>query len=315
MVAFPDAPPAGIERIPIESREQWLALRKQDVTASRIGALFSCHPYATALRLYMEQAGLEFPEQNENPVMRRGRLLEPVVAQDVAEQHPEWHITKNSHYYRNPKLRLGATPDFLIEGDSRGLGVLQTKTSGPAEFARDWANGTEIPFWIILQTLTEAMLTGATWAVIAVMPVDAYKLASTILDVPRHPATEQRIRTAVTQFWDDVAHGREPAPDYGKDADLIKLLAPRAIPDKSIDLSTDNEFPEILAQREQLKEKIKLCQARVEEIDTEIRFRMRDAERIDGINGWSIRWKNEPRAAYTVPANPDNRPLRIKHTG
>ena len=51
---------AIVERHEITSREAWLELRKQDVTASTIAALFNCHPYTTALRLYAEKRGTEF---------------------------------------------------------------------------------------------------------------------------------------------------------------------------------------------------------------------------------------------------------------
>src|SRR5262245_18769817 len=50
-----------IERIPITSREQWLELRKPDVTASVVGALFAAHPYMTALKLYLMHQGIDFP--------------------------------------------------------------------------------------------------------------------------------------------------------------------------------------------------------------------------------------------------------------
>jgi predicted phage-related endonuclease len=303
----------AIERIPITSRPQWLGLRKRDVTASRIGALFSCHPYVTALRLYCEHAGVEFPEQDETPVMRRGRLLEGAVALAAAEQRPEWRITKNEYYQRDSELRLGATPDFIIDGDARGLGVLQTKTAAPSVFERDWLNGTEIPFWITLQTLVEMMLTNAAFGAVAVMQVDAFDLRCEILDVPRHAATEQRIINAVQKYWDDIAHSREPAPDYGRDADLIRLLAPREVKDKVIDLSGDNELPVILARREKLMAEIAEREEEKHAIETEVEFKLRDAERATGLaDGWSITWKTHHRAEQLLKAK-DIRTLRIFH--
>jgi predicted phage-related endonuclease len=119
-----------IERIEITSREQWLALRKPDVTASVVASLFGCHPYVSALKLYLAHSGVEFDEA-DNRVFRRGRLMEPTVALAVSEERPDWRIEKCDSYYRDPDLRLGATPDFLIHGDPRGLGVLQTKTAAP----------------------------------------------------------------------------------------------------------------------------------------------------------------------------------------
>src|SRR5207344_3605454 len=160
------------------------------------------------------KTGVDFPHA-DSAVTRRGRLLESAVALAVGEERPEWIITKNKDYYRDPNLRLGATPDFFIHGDPRGLGVLQTKTAAPHIFERDWEGGATVPFWVQLQVLTEAMLTEAAFGAVAVLRVDAFDLALALIEVPRHPAAEQRIKAAVAQFWADVAAGREPDPDYG----------------------------------------------------------------------------------------------------
>ena len=100
-----------IEIREITSREEWLEWRKQDVTASSIGALFDCHPYTTALKLYAEKRGTEFIVE-DNRAMRRGRWLEPAVAKAVKEMRPEWTLISGHEYLRDPELGLGATPDF-----------------------------------------------------------------------------------------------------------------------------------------------------------------------------------------------------------
>ena len=52
--------PQNIETRQITSRDEWLQWRKQDITASVIGALFNVHPYKTALQLYVEKRDAEF---------------------------------------------------------------------------------------------------------------------------------------------------------------------------------------------------------------------------------------------------------------
>jgi predicted phage-related endonuclease len=300
-----------IERILITSREQWLKERAHDVTASVIGALFGAHPYVSALKLYLAQCGIEF-DQLDDRVKRRGRLMEPAVALAVAEQRPDWRLEKCNFYVRDIELRLGATPDFLIHGDPRGLGVLQTKTAAPHVYERDWEGGETVPFWIQLQTLTEALLCEAAFGAVGVLKVDAFDLDCAIKEVPRHPGAEQRIITAVGKFWDDVAAHREPDPDYGKDAELLRFIAPHEVVGKSVDLTGDNELPALLDQREMIMAGIAGYEARKDEIDTAIKFRMRDAERVIGLPDWSITWKSHHRQEYLVPAK-DIRTLRIHH--
>jgi len=298
-----------IERRPITNRNDWLEWRRQDVTASVVGALFGAHPYTTALHIYAEKRGVEFPDQ-DNKVMRRGRWLEPAVAKAVEELRPDWKLEAPNVYLRDPDLRLGCTPDFYIHDPVRGLGVLQCKTVAPSVYARDWLGGSEIPFWIVLQTLTECMLADAGFGAVAALLVDAHNMDCVILEVPRHADSELKILVAVRNFWRNVADGIEPDPDFGRDADVIKLLTPRETPGKQIDFSGHNELPDMLWERASLMTNIKQQEERCSEIETTIKFLMGESERASGLNGWSITYKTEHRKEYTVKAR-SSRVLRI----
>src|SRR5262245_5811983 len=300
----------SIERRPITSRAEWVGWRKSFVTASQVPALFGVHPYLSALRLYLEKSGVEF-EDKDSPVMRRGRLLEPAVGLAVAEARPGWRLEAPGAFFCDLEARVAATPDFLILGDARGLGVLQTKTAAPSIYAKEWGNGADVPFWVTLQCLTEMMLTSATFGAIAVMRVDPYDLACSVHELQRHPASEAKIAAAVIRFWDDVRHGRGPGPGYGRDAALIKILAPReSSPDKTIDLAGNNELPGLLAERELLRAEMKAADERCKAIEAQIKFTMRDAAVANGMDGWRITWKTESVKGYTVPAR-EQRVLRI----
>jgi predicted phage-related endonuclease len=291
-----------IERRPIVDREQWLSWRKRDVTASWIGALFGVDPSPkkTALRLYASKRGTEFVEE-DNKIMRRGRWLEPAVAEAVRELRPGWRLVAPKLYFRDDQQRLGCTPDFFIEGDERGLGVLQAKTVAPSVYAREWDGGKEIPLWIVLQTLTEMMLTGATFGAVAVLLVDPFNMDCPILDVPRHEGSERKIVQAVQNFWQQVANGIEPEPDFERDADVIKALSPRETPGKRIDFNGNNALPQMLADRAAYMAIIDDAETKKEAIETEIKFLMGDAESANGIDGWRITYKVQNRAGYTVP--------------
>jgi predicted phage-related endonuclease len=299
-----------IERRPITDRNEWLAWRRQDVTASVVGALFGAHPYTTALHIYAEKRGVEFPDQ-DNKVMRRGRWLEPAVAKAVEELRPDWKLEAPNVYLRDPDIRLGCTPDFYIHDPVRGLGVLQCKTVAPSVYARDWHNGSEIPFWIVLQTLTECMLADAAFGAVAALLVDAHAMDCAILEVPRHADSELKILVAVRNFWQQVIIGIEPDPDFGRDADVIKLLTPRERPGKAIDFSRHNELPAMLDERADLMAVIKDADDRRSEIEAQIKYLMGDAEFANGLPDWHITYKTQKRAGYTVPPK-EPRVLLIK---
>jgi predicted phage-related endonuclease len=307
----------GIERIPIIDRDTWLAGRKHDVTASTIGALFGCHPYVTALRLYAEKRGTEFPDTADDKIMRRGRWLEPAVARAVEELRPQWQLTQAREYFTDATLRLGATPDYWIDEVGANVvdpwnkprGILQIKTAAPSVFERDWKKGAEPPLWVLLQASTEMMLTDAAFAAVAVMLVDAHAMDVMICDLPRNPAVEEKIIHAVGEFWRMVAQGREPDPDYGRDRDVLRALHPTPEPGKQIDLRERNDLPDMLAKRARMLAENKANKADIEKIETALIHHIGDAETAL-IDGWRITYKMRHVEGYTV-APRDQRTLSI----
>ena len=297
-----------IERLQVTDRKTWLTWRKQDVTASAVGALFGAHPYETMLGLYAQKCGLELPEP-DTAMLEWRLILESAVGASVARQRPGWKIVKATEYLRDPDLRLGATPDFYIYGDPRGLGILQAKTIAPAVFKKTWTDDTP-PLWIALQNATELMLDQkAAFGAVACLLIDPWKCECPIYEVPRHAGAEQRIRGAVAKFWDDVRNNREPAPDYARDAEVIAAMSPTEKPGKTIDLSGDNELPVILAERAEIMARLKIDEDRKKAIETEVKHKMGDAE--VGIAGdFSFTFRTQHRKAYSVAAT-SFRPLRI----
>jgi predicted phage-related endonuclease len=294
-----------IERIPIMDREQWLKLRKQDVTASVAGALFGVHPWQTIAGLHAEKCGLELPGPDpESAVIRRGNALEPIVAEEVAKLRPEWRLIKNTEYLRDQHARIGATPDFWIENDSRGLGMLQTKTVAGFKFKREWKNAdgdddVAPPLWIVLQNAVEMMLADAAFGAIGVLVIGDFTFDTHIIEVPRHKQTEHKIRVAVHAFWQALDAGQVPILDYERDGDLVKLMYPAAVPGKVIDLRGDNRIIELLETRELNAGFEKEAKMRRIAAETEIREKIGDAE-LAIVPGWRVSLKTQTIAAHPV---------------
>lgn len=303
----------AVETRQITDRQQWLQWRKQFVTASRIGGLplFNCHPYYTPLRIYAELRGVEFDTDDDNKVMRRGRWLEPAVAKAVSELRPDWKLETPDVFLCDPAIGIGATPDFYITDEAGRRGVLQAKTVAPSVYLREWDSGKEAPLWVILQALTEAMLSDAEFAAIAVMLVDPHFMDVQIIDVPRHANAELRIAAEVFRFMADVTNGREPDPDFARDGAVLKLLTPRELKGSTIDLSGDNRIVAMLARRAEMKARMKTDTTRCETIENEIKYAMGDAALVTGLLGWGVTYKTSHYKAYSVPER-DIRVLRIR---
>jgi predicted phage-related endonuclease len=298
----------AVERIPIIDREQWLARRKSDITASVVGAAFGCHSYVSPLRLYVEKQGLVDLPGIDGTVLRRGRIMEPAIPGAVLEQRPDsgWRIEKCTDYFSDPQFGIGATPDFFIHGDPRGLGALQGKTTLPHIYDRDWQtdeHGTITPpRWITLQLATEMMLTDAAFGVVACLVMDPYDLPCVIVEQTRDTALEKQICEQVVAFWQRIQDGDEPDADFGLDRSLLAQILPKETPDLTIDLTCDNEVIDGLIERQNLKAEIKKNEERCKKIETMVMSRMKLAA-YALVPDFTVTWKQRPRKEYVVPAS------------
>src|SRR5262245_10517338 len=297
-----------IEKYRIVSDEQWKALRAGDITASVIGALFGLHPYETAGGLFAEKTGVEFPPKKNSALLEHGRDLEPLVGKYFLRDHVGWRLTKANIYVRAPLLRLGATPDFIVIDDQGRRGVMEAKTATPKSFRDEWTDETP-PTWIALQCLVQMMLTRTEIGWVSVLIDDGWKFERRHYPIPRHEAAERRIQDAVAQFWADIAAGREPKYDYVRDASLLPVLYPHHVAGKVVDWRGDNEVPGKLDELEQLKAEIAEKIEHKEAIETELKFKMADAEAAV-VTGWRITNREQHRKEHTVKAS-DFRVLRI----
>jgi hypothetical protein len=294
---------------PIASETQWREMRGKYVGCSEVAALFGVHEFITGFALAARKLG-RLDDTIDSAVLQRGRLLEPVAKQLLAETEPTWQQVEPRAYYHDDAIRFGCTPDLFVKND-RGFGVVQIKTVAPQVFARKWHNeagAVEPPLWVAIQAMCEQHLTGADFAVVAAMVI-GYGLSLEIVDVPYVPGLIDSARERVATFWEMVDRGELPEPDYGQDG---KHLARVFVQDDGteLDLTTDNEFPEIIAQFDALKMARKTAEDGISEAQAKILHRIGSAQRVRFAGG-VITAKTQQRKAYTAAASV-SRPLRVK---
>jgi predicted phage-related endonuclease len=233
-----------IERIKIESEEQWLELRKQDITASVAPALLGIHDYITPYKLFNQKAGLTEAD-NETAAMLWGKELEPIAAKIIRRQRPDWQITYPvGYYYRDAAARIGATPDIQIIDEKGRPGNVQVKSVSPWA-QKKWIVGSgslEPPLWIAVQAIIEAKLTGAEVCYVAPFAVWEADFQIPLIEIPLHEELYEKIKAEVAEFWTRIEEGRPYPADYKKDAAEIAKRYPVDV-GHEIDLSGDNELP------------------------------------------------------------------------
>jgi predicted phage-related endonuclease len=285
----------------ITSIGEWLDWRREDITASRISALFDLNPYLTRTDLAAIMRGSTSSGSRQcarRPAMRRGHVWSRPSPAAIAEERPEWKLAKATTYHRLPDLRLGCTPDYWV-GDS---GLIQIKTISPNQWEA-WHGHPPVAYTI--QTLTELLVTGRTWGVLAVM-VCSPSYPVHYFDVPRHAAAERKILDAVAEWWrawdEGEIAGAAPSVEIAADLDDGSYR----------DLSGDNELPVLLDERANLKATVSAADKRLKEIDYTIKNCLGPASTA-WLPGWDISFKAQERKEFTVAAA-TIRVLRVKAT-
>src|SRR5262245_51844011 len=199
------------EHLKITSREQWLAWRQRDVTASDVAPVLGLHPTRTIAKVWAEKSGLISPEPPTEFLEYR-LSLEAAAIDWLQRKRPTWDIRRGGVYLRDPDLRLGATPDAIaVDPEREGIGVLEVKSVIRYIFESDWKQfdvaddgiiEAEGPIYHQLQSLTGAMLAGASWIVLVGLVLDNAGTGSLALaPVERNQSAEQRIKDGVARFW------------------------------------------------------------------------------------------------------------------
>lgn len=243
-----------------KDRDEWLALRKLDVTSTEVSALFNMSKYMTAYELGLVKAGDIEDQFQENERSTWGNALEASIAQRVSEVYGVT-IRKKSEYMRIPQFRMGASFDFEITGidpdwtmnkygnsilrgmvAAHGNALLEIKNVDSIIFKNEWHVGEEpeAPPHIEIQLQQQQGVSGLTWGVIA-----ALEGGNKLHLIPRFADTDVFIRMAyrVQDFWEKLDKGIYPSPTHPDDNWIIKKLHSFADPGKLLD-ATGDKAPE-----------------------------------------------------------------------
>lgn len=240
----------------IEHTEAWHAARLKNIGGSEVAGLFGVQAdYAqSAYTLHMVKSGrIPAPPVDDSPGSRVwfGTELEPTIARMAAKLYG-WDIEKGGYTLDDTTPGMACSLDYLITAPGpeetklgfTGKGVLQIKNIDGSQFRQKWT-ADEPPFPILLQLQHEIACSGCAWGVIVGMvggnELPAYRYA-------RREKTISLIRNRVTEFWAGVRAGKPPLVD-GTDstAESLAALYPTLGIEAPLDLTTDNELPEICA--------------------------------------------------------------------
>ena len=264
-----------------ESRDQWLHLRKQDVTSTGVSALFGISPYRSVYQLFNEKARGWEDEIKDNARMLWGRRLERSVAEGIAKDN-RLEVRPLAEYIRIPELRIGSSFDF----ETPDMDLFEVKTVDSLTFKNDWFElpdgGFAAPRHIELHVQHQLAVTGRGLCYLAVL-VGGNR--AHLLYRVRDEKTIDEIFQKVKQFWTMVDANQPPPPDYDRDCKNVAKMYSYAEPNKVI--SGTAEVRDWALEHKDLSVEIKDLQKTQGILKAKILEAIGDAERVEG-EGFTI---------------------------
>lgn len=190
-------------------REQWLRERRRGIGGSDtpVVVLGERHPFRTPRQLWEEKTGCA-PDVEETPAMRRGKVLEPVVA-DLYREVTGRKLRRVNAVLQHPEhdWMLGNVDREIVAArPDDGPGILEIKCPGLRVFAQCRREG--IPDYYQLQMQHYLAVTGRKWGAFAVFSAERWDLLH--FDVERDDELIELIVERDAAFWELVKNGTPP---------------------------------------------------------------------------------------------------------
>lgn len=271
--------------------------RAKHVGASEVSALFGCNPWLTEFELWHRKTGaIATPDFNavkpdgtpENERIYWGVKLEAAIIEAAKERYG--YVDREDKGPLSNGAGLGGHPDRPVNCPQRGPIILETKMVDWLEFKK-W--GDEPPLNYLLQGNTYAGLDYVNGFDMLVL-VGGNKLERIQYDF--RPKLFAEAERRVKAFWQSVADGRAPKPDYTRDGNALKdLYADQS--DETVDLMGDNRAAICAAEYLTAAAEEKVARDRKEAAQAELVDKIKDAA-VGFADGFTIK-------ATAVKATPD----------
>jgi putative phage-type endonuclease len=180
------------------------------ITATEIASVLGLSPWMSAYTLWHKKAGLPTPPFVPNPYTEWGVRLEPVVAEKLADEHPEYQVLVTGTWQHDQRPEQRATPDRLLAQDGRIVGLAEVKTS--PEDTDEWGpDGSDMaPVHYRCQVMWQLDTLGLPRAILPVL-IGGWDYREYVIEYDADDAALMRARADA--FLASVARGDRPDPD------------------------------------------------------------------------------------------------------
>jgi putative phage-type endonuclease len=243
--------------------------RREKIGGSEAASACGVDPFRSRIMLWAEKTGRV--ERPETEAMKWGRLLEPVVFQELERQGFDVMPAPDVEWSHDDRRWMVGHVDGFVDVDGV-RGVLEIKTTS-AYNNHDWHTASGAPLPYIVQCHHYMVLTGCDVALLACL-VGGQRLE--LRTVPFDSETMDYVAVLEDRFLKYVRTDRPPPPDGSKSAaEAIRALHPAAN-GKTIRL--DKATWEACKELKARKEQIVTVKRQADELQQRIELALGDAE-------------------------------------
>lgn len=206
---------------------EWLEWRQKGIGGSDVAAICQMSRYKSPMNVYLDKIG-ELPPLEDNPKMKAGRMLEPLIADWFAEETGMKVWRQNAVFQHREHDFMLANIDRWLPGQNAGLECKNT-----AEYCRDDWSGTQAPTEYILQCNHYMAVTGADRWYIAVL-IGGWDFQWRVIE--RDDELIQNLITVEKEFWHNHVLAKVPPAYSHQDTEYLKEMYPDSNPSLTVDL-------------------------------------------------------------------------------
>lgn len=279
-----------------KERQEWLVKRQSGIGGSDAPVVMGVSHWKTRTELWAEKAGLAPASTVETRAMRMGTILEPVIADEYAERHPdETVIYPGPHeiQYHPDYSQIYSTLDRVVDrGGCRG--VLEIKTTSE-RMAGHWES--EPPIAVQVQVQHQLLVTGFDYGVVAVLiGGNEYKE----FEVARNDHFIDYLLNDELSFWEHVLLKTPPHEDASP---ALAAAIQRLHPDDSGEtVILPDELIEVTRQLEELEHEAKVIENQQKELKARIQCAIGQATYGQLPDGTVWSWKTQSLPERTMKA-------------
>lgn len=212
------------------THDDWLDWRRKGIGGSDVAAICGMSRYKSPMEVYLDKLG-EIPPLEDNPKMKAGRILEPIIADWFAEETGYKVQRQNFMFQHKEHPYMLANIDRWLPGQNAGLEIKNT-----AEYCReDWA-GTQAPTEYILQCNHYMAVTGAERWYIAVL-IGGWDFQWKVIE--RDDDLIRNLITVESEFWNSNVITMIPPAFSHQDTARLSQMYPESMPMKGLDLPSE----------------------------------------------------------------------------